>query len=82
VDGNFKLPHLKGQTKRLLTEDSLEQSTPPNNSKFTLNSVVLSFMREKHNIVSKEANKTCSDFEADQTEVDRTEVERGTSAPL
>ena len=65
VDGNFKLPHLKGQTKQLLTEDSLEQSTPPNNSKFIPNSVVLSFMREKHNIVSKEANKTCSDFEAD-----------------
>ena len=62
IDGNFKTPHLKSQSRVSIVDDT---SLPPNHNKFVANSEVIDFMKEDHNQIARDASKTCSDFEAD-----------------
>ena len=62
ADGNFKVPHLRNQSKQKITEDA---SLPPNHKKFVPNLEVMEFMDATWNTVARDTSKTCSDFEAD-----------------
>ena len=62
IDGCFKMPHLRNQTKTPITQD---YSLPPNHSKFAPNHSIFEFSNKEDNVLGTVDTKGCSDFEAD-----------------